>query len=106
VRYLADNNSAGTNNATSGTEFTVWGAMEATAGAGTSGFIRMHNPLGAHAYKFFPFQGAAHQDNGLLYAYDGAMFFAGTSAINALRFKASTGNMSTGTIRIYGIAKS
>ena len=44
--------------------------------------------------------------DGNSYHYTGGLNWATTTAYNALRFAFSSGNIASGTIRVYGIAKS
>lgn len=85
--------------------FTLWQTVESTSSAGLSGRIVLNSPLSASFGKYFVHEGVAQQDSGDLYAYHGGLRWTTSTAVTALRFQASTGNLASGTIRAYGIAK-
>jgi hypothetical protein len=75
------------------------------ARGGTSGFLRLFNPASATAHKHFVGEFAvAHSDTNR-YVYKDGVWYLSTTAVNALRFLMDSGNIASGTIRIYGIGK-
>ena len=67
---------------------------------------RLFNPLGG-LYTMFMFDAIEPNsgDSGNAYRYNGFGQYSATTALNALRFAFSSGNIASGTIRVYGIAK-
>jgi hypothetical protein len=72
---------------------------------GVSGSVRVYNPLSATAYKSLTLLAAFLAYDGSPEAINGMGSIETTTAVNALRFKFSSGNIVSGTIRVYGIAK-
>lgn len=104
-RYSNQNGSTGETHSTGTTAFTVWDTVESTSSPGLSARIRIFNPLSTSYAKQFLNEGISRQDDGNIYCYSGGMYYDSTSAVNAVRFQASTGNLTSGTIRVYGLAK-
>lgn len=67
--------------------------------------IGVYNPQSASQYKVFGLHGAYHNNDGNYYAITGHGIYLSATAVNALRFVMSSGNIASGTIRIYGLAK-
>lgn len=77
-----------------------------TSKGGISGFIRLYNPLGVASHKHI--LGEISWVNSTGAVRDGQMIrgsYESTTAVNAFQFLASSGNLASGTIRVYGIAK-
>lgn len=102
-------NDAGTTGAggvsTGTTTAYVSGGLEATNSAGVSGSMELYNPLSTSAGKMFVNSLGAQISNGFWYRQASMIFYNSTTAINAVRFVLDTGNIATGTIRLYGVAK-
>ncbi len=96
---------AGPVSSTSDSKILAWGTIEATASLGVCGTFKLFDPLNASYGKAMTFTGGNQQSNGNYYGFTGAGFNTGTTAVNAVRFLFSTGNIATGTIRVYGLAK-
>ena len=73
---------------------------------GYRGSLRLFNPLGTTAGKVVRYNSLAHMSDDNLGDFDGTGEIQTTSAINAIQFIMSSGNIASGTIRAYGIAKS
>lgn len=75
-----------------------------TAGNGVCGSIKIFNPLSAFPTSFAQDQHYLHSDTNR-YHFVGTSWYVSNSPVDAFRFIMSTGNLSTGTIRLYGIEK-
>lgn len=70
------------------------------------GTLRFMNPLATSLYPMFfggltnPYSGAS-----VMHKIDWGGYYASLTPVNAIRFLNSAGNLTSGTIRIYGIAK-
>jgi Collagen triple helix repeat (20 copies) len=80
-------------------------AGNTAAYGGVSGSIKLFNPLSATAYKYMTVNDAYRAYDGTFEMITGIAGIWTTTAVNALRFKFSSGNIASGTIRVYGIAK-
>lgn len=78
-----------------------------TARGGVVGQVRLYNPSGTASHKRFVSQ-VANPQNGttasIISIGQGAR--AATAAINGVQFLSSSGNLTSGTIRMYGVKKS
>ena len=89
--------------------FKVWLSVEVTFPASVdddnsfSGILHLFEPSSTTFVKHFISDGNHYASN-----YSTRSFVAGygntTSAINAITFKMSTGNIATGTIKMYGVS--
>ena len=72
---------------------------------GISGFLHLFDPSNTTFVKNFIGKSVSTNDDGGAYIYtlDTAGYGNTTSAINAVDFKASTGNIDSGTIDMYGV---
>lgn len=108
--YLWYFNRSGGAQATSGSSMPVDGyatgllSNSATYG-GLSGVVRLLSPLSAVVQKAMTLQAAYRAFDGTVEAINGAGIIATTTAINALRLKASSGNLADGQALVYGRAK-
>jgi len=73
---------------------------------GLSGTLRLYNPLSTTANKPVSVLDAFQALDGTTEAVNGTGIIGTTSAVNALRFKFSSGNITSGVIRAYGIVNS
>lgn len=73
---------------------------------GASGTCRMFNPLSASAYKHFKGE-SVHYDNGqsAYVAFHIFGVYLSATAVNAFKVLMSSGNITSGTVRLYGVAK-
>lgn len=76
-----------------------------TAGYSGSGKMKLYNPASASLYKQVDFHTACSASDNHFYTGLGAGRYKNTTAVNAIRFLMSTGNIASGVIRMYGIAK-
>ena len=71
-----------------------------------SGYLHLFDPSNTTFVKHFIAQGQTTNDDGGAYIY--GLYVGGygntTSAINAVDFKASTGNIDSGVIKLYGVS--
>lgn len=73
---------------------------------GVSMSARLFQPQSASNYKIVKGEGvASYQPNSGYYQFSMGGMWLSATAINALQFKFSSGNISSGTIRVYGIRK-
>lgn len=90
------------------TEIKLFTLVDATQSYGVNGSVRFRNPLSASLNKSVEFQISAPLKSGATvrrYMSNGSGFWATTTAVNAIRFLFSSGNIASGTIRVYGLAK-
>ncbi|MDR3684784.1 MAG: hypothetical protein P4L11_13735 [Geothrix sp.] len=81
-------------------------ALSSSALPALVGSIHIYDPLSISKHKRFVFGGiGVYSGNGADYLTQSSGKYASTTAVNALRFVLSTGNIASGTIRVYGIAK-
>jgi hypothetical protein len=76
-----------------------------TASHSVNGTVRFSNPLGAN-FKSVQIDTAVTRANAdaHLYRDTGTGLYLSTAAVNAFRFAFSSGNIASGTIRVYGLA--
>lgn len=84
----------------------TFGVSSAASHGGTSGVLRIFSPANAVGHKLATVLGAAAISAGNASTVSGAWVAITTAAVNALRFKFDTGNVSGGTFRLYGVRKS
>jgi hypothetical protein len=66
---------------------------------------KLWTPGSTAHYKTFTFQGVYRNNDGSFYSFVGAGTYISTTAVNAFQVKFSSGNIASGTVRLYGIAK-
>lgn len=88
---------------TSALELSAGAQVANTATYGVSGRIALFNPLSTSLHKIF--SGDFIYNAGVFQAIAFRGEYQSTTAVNALRFLFSSGNIASGTIRIYGVAK-
>lgn len=105
----------GSNGAGSAASIQLWGDS-AGVGQGTgatntmSGTFRLFNPLGTATFKYLRGEGIGHYNtNSSWYQFSMGGFWynsgSGTGALNAFRVLYSSGNITSGIVRVYGIGK-
>jgi hypothetical protein len=67
--------------------------------------IRLFNPLSAANYKAATVQGTFKNNDANYYAVTGSGWYLSATAVNAFRCAFSSGNITSGTVRVYGVAK-
>lgn len=73
---------------------------------GTSGRVMLYDPLNASLKKTMTFNlSSVLQAVARRYWISGSGFWGTTTAVNAVRFMYASGNITSGTIRVYGLAK-
>lgn len=102
---------AGGSQASSGGALPVDGFADGLSGntaayGGVSGTLRLYNPLSATAQKTMSLLAAYRALDGTVENVNGTGVITTTTAVNALRFLFSSGNITSGTIYIYGLTKS
>jgi hypothetical protein len=75
-----------------------------SASGGVSGSLRFHGPLAASPNKVLHGRTMFLHSSGTRYVYEHRLWYLG-GAVNALRFIASSGNIASGTVRLYGLTK-
>ena len=79
--------------------------MGNAAGESLSGLIYISNPASTARYKIINYHIGYFSSSPLLFYYSGSATYQGaTTAINAIRFAASSGNITSGTFKLYGIS--
>jgi hypothetical protein len=77
----------------------------ASAWGGLTGTVQLFNPSGS-AYKQVSVKSRYLEGTGTVHEeYVGGGTYASATAVNAFRFLFSSGNITSGTIRVYGVAK-
>lgn len=74
-----------------------------TAGYGLNGYLYCYNPSGGTNRTMFTGQSIYLAGTGLRGMYTGGYQDSANTAINAVQFSVVTGNLASGTIKIYGI---
>jgi hypothetical protein len=75
-----------------------------SASGGISGSLRFHDPLAAAPNKVLHGRTMFLHSSGTRYVYEHRLWYLG-AAVNAIRFLMSSGNIASGTVRLYGITK-
>ena len=70
---------------------------------GTSGYIHLFNPSDTTFVKHWIARSQAYAANNNAYDNFSAGYFNTTSAITAIQFKATSGNLEAGTFKLYGV---
>ncbi len=98
--------SAGGTGSTSDTKIAFDASLTKNANTAYYGSLKLFDPLNTSLYKFIMYQFTVSVTavNAPL-NYMGSGYYKSTTAVNAFRFIASTGNFTSGTIRVYGVAK-
>lgn len=76
------------------------------AGESASCVMYVYNPSSTSLVKHFSWFGSGIRSNGAVQNQIGAGCNTGTGALTGIRFFASTGNITSGTFRLYGISNS
>lgn len=74
--------------------------------ASLNGTMKLFNPGSASLYKPLTFHGFVRNNDTHYYSVVGQGVYRSTTAVNAFQFLFSAGNIASGTIRSYGVAKS
>ena len=101
--------STGTFNSTSGAnveKITVIERIGTTAGRSGNFAMYVNSPASTSLTKNVYFQSSATNDSAALITLNGTGFNSGTSALTGIRLYGSSGNLSSGSFRLYGIANS
>ena len=69
-----------------------------------AGYLRLFNPSDTTFVKHFVFSATGYGQSAYNMQYHGYGYFNTTSAIAAIQFKESSGNIDAGDICLYGIA--
>jgi hypothetical protein len=82
------------------------GVKNATANGGLSGSVYLKNPLSSASYKVIHGQSAHNnQFDASWNSVSLSAQYVSTTAVNAFRILFSSGNITSGTVRVYGIEK-
>lgn len=104
--YAATGGTTAEGGTTGATSFTIAGGQDNAATSAVSGTLNLSNPLSTTAHKkVFGQVVYLHNTLGNLH-YRPSTTYKATTAVNAFRFLYSSGNIASGTIRVYGLAKS
>jgi len=67
--------------------------------------LKIYDPLSASNYKFVTGTGVGHYSgNSFRYVFTVGGVYRNTTAVNAFRLIMSSGNIASGTVRVYGVA--
>jgi hypothetical protein len=80
-------------------------ALLNTATPALVGSMNLFQPGSTTNYRYFITNGNGIYTNGGRYAFTHNAVYRSTTAVNAFRFSMSSGNIASGTIRVYGLAK-
>lgn len=106
LNYVPNVGAAGVLQGSSVTSISLFTAIDTSVSfGGISGQINLYNPGSAASRKNTTFQVAANQV-GATFSGVGSGVGGSATAVNAFQFFFSSGNIASGTIRCYGIAKS
>jgi hypothetical protein len=86
------------------TSIDVSGGIDNAANNSVNGSAKLFKP-GGSGHKNVTFQTSGIKNDNNFYAVTGAGRYKSTTAVDAIRFLASSGNITSGVIRVYGIAK-
>jgi hypothetical protein len=75
------------------------------SGGGICGSMRITNPLNAAQHKIFDGHVAFFANDGNRYRASIGGWYLSTTAVDALRVLFDSGNLTSGTVRLYGVAK-
>jgi hypothetical protein len=83
----------------------LFGGMGNSSGTSLNGKATLFNPLSSTLYKALTWQLSVPTGTTELYNCSGSGRYRSTTAANAFRFYFSSGNIASGTIRVYGVVK-
>jgi hypothetical protein len=86
-----------------GTSGYVTNAFSNSSGNSLNGRMEMFNPSSSN-YKFATFDSTTMKSDGNFYRNTGSLRYMSTSAVNAFRILSTSGNITSGTIRVYAMA--
>jgi hypothetical protein len=81
-------------------------AVDNAATNGVIGHYTLANPASTASYKGLTGQSFMLQNDANFYVMNGGGLYLSTTAVNAFQILASSGNLASGTVRVYGIAAS
>jgi hypothetical protein len=100
-----DNAGAGWLNATAAAAVLLFPNVDNGQSVGINGSVKMFDPANASLKKAFEYHISAPFDTiARRYTCVGSGFWTSTTAVNGIRFRSSSGNITSGKIRIYGFA--
>jgi hypothetical protein len=89
-----------------GTSFFLAGTNVGNSTMGVCGSLRLFDPLGSSLHKGYRQETFYYHDSlSAVITQTGVGRYKSNAAVNALRFFFGSGNIASGTIRVYGIAK-
>jgi hypothetical protein len=83
----------------------IFDGMSNSAGTSMNGKANLYNPGSTSLYKMLVYQFGIPSGTTELYNVVGSGRYRSTTAVNAFRFYFSSGNIASGTIRVYGVVK-
>ena len=105
LRYNGTNSDTGIQGSGSNAAVNLSNSCSNGSNFGLTGHVELYAPQDA-PYKKMKFGMAHIADNSVLYSVDGAgMYDSNSTSINAFRLLCSSGNIASGTVRVYGIVK-
>ena len=79
--------------------------LDNAATYGLVGSFKLYSPLSTSLYKLLVGQVALLNNSGFVASLSKVGYYKSTTAVNAFRFIMSSGNIASGTIRVYGVSK-
>jgi hypothetical protein len=92
------------NGGTTDTEILIANSVEATSN-NVGGTVKLFNPASATHYKVVTGSNTTMKSDGNFYSTLVSGRYTSVTAVNAVRFLFASGNIASGTIRIYGLSK-
>ena len=102
VYQTADNWYSGNASVAAGTYGFVTQAYSNAASNSINGKLELYDPTSSK-YKMATFQSATYKNDGHFYNNVGSIRYSSTAAVNAVRIQPSSGNISSGTVRLYAM---
>ncbi len=93
-------------NSSGAAQIFVHDAIGSASGEGCSGTIELFNPAGTAQEKVFGIRSHGTKNNGATNFFNGVGIRSSTAIVNAVRFIMSTGNITSGEFKLYGVKKS
>lgn len=88
---------------TAGTKMLLANGISSGAGYGLSGRIEIYNPAGTAKRKNFMWDLTQFNSSGVARYYGTGTYAANNTAIDGFRLLSSSGNIASGTFRLYGV---
>jgi len=88
---------------TVGTKMILANGINSGSGYGLSGHVEIYNPAGTAKRKNFQWDLTQYNSSGVARYYGSGTYAANNTAIDGLRILSSSGNITSGTFKLYGV---